>query len=183
MNLEDILNDIKDEMDKKDKRREEMYALCREIRRTSTKAIREVHREDIEKATKIFEEAKSLVSTLNESDINHNFVQESLQEYAEAALTIAFLNKEDLPSPKDIGATPGAYALGLADAIGEIRRYILDSIRKGEFSDLDYYIDLMDDIYYGIMALDYPTALLPIRRKQDMARILLEKTRGDVTMA
>ncbi len=183
MSLDDILDDIRDEMDEKDKRREKTYALCREIRRSSTRAIREVHREDHQEASRFFTKAKELVDSLNDSDMSFSFAQEALQEYAETAAAMAFLRKEAPPSPADLGVPSEAYVLGLADAVGEIRRYILDSIRKGELDDLEYFLDLMDDIYHRIMAFDYPTALLPIRRKQDMARILVEKTRGDVTLS
>lgn len=183
MSLEGILNDIKSEMDGKDKRREEIYALGRELRRSSTRAIREVHKEDYQAATRFLKEAEDIVASLKEADMAHSFVQEALQEYAEAAATITFLRKEAPPSPKALGISSEAYVLGLADAIGEIRRYILDSMRKGEFEEVEYFLDLMDDIYHGIMAFDYPNALLPIRRKQDVARMLLEKTRGEVTIA
>ncbi len=183
MSLDDILDDIRDEMDEKDKQREKTYALCREIRRSSTRAIREVHREDYQEATRFFKKAKEIVYSMNDSDMSFSFAQEALLEYAETATAMAFLRKEAPPSPADLGVPSAAYVLGLADAVGEIRRYILDSIRKGELDDLEYFLDLMDDIYHRIMAFDYPTALLPIRRKQDMARILVEKTRGDVTLS
>lgn len=183
MKLDDLLDDIKAEMDGKDRRREELYTHCRELRRTSTRAIREIHKGGYKAAVKYLKQADALVRRLNEADMNHNFVQEALQEYAEAAATIAFLRKKDPPSPSELGIPSEAYILGLADAVGEIRRHILDSLRRGEFRDIDHFLDLMDEIYHGIMALDYPNALLPIRRKQDVARGLLEKTRGEVTIA
>jgi translin len=183
MSLDEILNDMKSELDEKDRRREELFSLCREIRRSSTMAIREIHKEDYQAAKRLLKQAERLVVSMNEADKIHGFVQEALQEYAEGAATMAFLLKKTPPSPRELGVPSEAYILGLADAIGEIRRYIIDRIRKGEFGDVEHFLDLMDDIYHGIMAFDYPSALLPIRRKQDVARVLLERTRGDVTLA
>ncbi len=182
MSLDRMLNGIKKEMDAKDKRREEVYALCRELRRNSTKAIREVHKEDLKVASKYLKVAKGLIASLTEEDLCQNFVQEAVQEYAEAAIVMALLRREDPPSPRELGIPSEAYLLGLADAIGEIRRHVLDLIRRGEVRDVEYYLDLMDEMFHGIMAFDYPNALLPIRRKQDVARSLLEKTRGEVTI-
>jgi translin len=42
---------------------------------------------------------------------------------------------------------------------------------------------MMEDMFLVIMRFDYPDALIPIRRKQDVARSLVEKTRGDVAVA
>lgn len=183
MDLNGIINDIKEELDEKDRRREKAFFKGREIRRISTKAIREIHKDNYKAAKELIGEARELLSRLNPSDMDFGFLQEALQEYSEAVLVYAFLRKEGLPGPKELGIPPEAYILGLADSIGEIRRYILDAIRKDEFGEVEYFLDLMDEISHGIMALDYPPAIVPIRKKQDITRILLEKTRGDVTLA
>jgi translin len=115
--------------------------------------------------------------------MDFRFMQESLQEYSEAAIVYALLNKEDPPSFTELNVPPEHYALGLGDVIGELRKYILDAIRMERYDDVDYFLELMDEISHEIMSLDYPSAIVPIRRKQDAARILLEKTWGDATMA
>ncbi len=182
MNLNGIINEIKKELDGKDKRREEVFASAREIRRISTKAMREIHKENYEEARALIQDSKTMVSKLSSEDMTFSFLQEALQEYSEAVLTYAFLKKEEIPTPLELGIPSEAYVLGLADSIGELRRYILDVIRKDDFKEVEYFIDLMDEIFHEIMAFDYPSAIIPIRRKQDVARILLEKTRGDVTL-
>jgi translin len=181
MGLNGIINLIKKELDERDKRREEAFIKAREIRRLSTKAIREVHKGRYDEAERLIKRAGEISSNI--TDMEFSFLQEAFQEYAEAVLVYAFLKKQEVPSPEELGVPSDAYVLGLADSIGEIRRYILDAIRNDEFEDVEYFLDLMDEIYHGVMALDYPSAILPIRRKQDMMRILLEKTRGDVTLA
>ena len=183
MAFDEILNGIKAELDAKDRRREEVFARAREIRRTSTKAVREIHKEDYAGAKKLIDEAKGAVEKLEGGDGSFGFLREALQEYCEAVLTYAFIMREEPPSPGQLRVDPEAYLLGLADVIGELRRFILDAIRKDSYDDVEYFLDLMDELYHEIIAIDYPAAILPIRRKQDAARLILEKTRGDVTMA
>lgn len=183
MSLNAIIDGIKKELDEKDRRREEVFANAREIRRISTKAIREIHKENYDGAKTLIEDVKKMVSLLSGSDKGFNFLQEALQEYSEAVLTYSFLRKEAIPNPSELGIPSEAYVLGLADSIGELRRYILDAIRKDDFEEVEYFLDLMDEISHEILALDYPNAIIPIRRKQDIARVLLEKTRGEVTLA
>jgi translin len=183
MDLNGLINDVKKELDSKDRRREEVFALGREVRRSSTKAIREIHKGNFEKAKVLIGNASRKLEGLSSDDIKFSFLLESIQEYCEAVLVYAFLKREKVPSYEDLGVPIEGYVLGLADTIGELRRYILDIIRRDETEDVEYYLDLMDEIAHGVMTLDYPAAILPIRRKQDVARILLEKTRGDVTLA
>lgn len=183
MKLNGIIESVKAELDKKDKRREEVFSRSREIRRLSTKAIREIHKKDMEKAEELIDGAAALLSDLDSSDMDFKFMQESLQEYSEAAVVYALLNKEDPPGFKELGIPPGYYALGLGDVIGELRKCILDAIREERYDEVDYFLELMEEISYEIMSLDYPSAIVPIRRKQDAARIMLERTRGEVTVA
>jgi translin len=183
MKLSAIIDQIKEELDKKDKRREEVFPKSREIRRLSTKAIKEIHKKDFKKAKKLIDKAASSISGLDSSDMGFKFMQESLQEYSEAVIVYALLNKEDPPSYKELGIPPEYYALGLGDVVGELRKCILDAIRTEQYDEVDYFLELMEEISYEIISLDYPSAIVPIRRKQDAARVMLERTRGEVTVA
>lgn len=183
MDLSNILGKLKEEFDEKDRRREEVFAIAREVRRLSTKAIREIHKENFEAAERLLLKIKEMVKSLGQPDKSFTFIQDALQEYAEASLTYAFIKKTVPPIPDELGIPSEAYILGLADTIGEIRRHILDDMRKDRYENLEGYLDILDELYHGIMAFDYPSAILPIRRKQDIARILLDKTRGEVTLA
>jgi translin len=183
MDLSSILSKIKQELDEKDRRREEVFTVAREVRRLSTRAIREMHKGNFESAEGLLATVGETISGLDKSDLALTFIQDSLQEYAEAALTHTLLRKTHMPSPEELGIPSEAYILGLADTIGEIRRHILDEMRRDRYDDLEEYLDVMDELYHGIMAFDYPSAILPIRRKQDIARLLIDKTRGEVTIA
>lgn len=183
MKLSDIIESMKDELDKKDKRREEVFPKSREIRRLSTKAIREIHKRDFEQAKELIDEAAGLASGLDSNDMGFKFMQESLQEYTEAAVVYALMQREDPPGFSELGIPPSYYALGLGDVVGELRKCILDSIRTEKYEEVDYFLELMDELAHEIMSLDYPSAIVPIRRKQDAARVMLERTRGEVTVA
>lgn len=183
MKLNDIMDQVRGELKRKDKRREEVYPISRKIRRRSTRAMRELHRGDFESGKNLIYDAASLVTHLKHGDMNFGFMQEALQEYSEAAILYAILKKEDIPGFTELNIPPEYYALGLSDVVGELRRCILDAIRTERYSDVEPFLELMDEIYQELGSLDYPSAIIPIRRKQDVARILLEKTRGDVTIA
>jgi translin len=105
------------------------------------------------------------------------------QEYIEAICLHAIINKLSLPDPADCNVSDVNYLLGLADVIGELRRFILDKIRVGETDDLDQILDNMEDIYSHLFSLDYPKGITQdLRRKTDVARGIIEKTRGDISL-
>jgi len=106
------------------------------------------------------------------------------QEYTEAIAFYAIISKDPLPLPSDLNIDPINYALGLADVIGELRRYALDNIRNSVVDDLNYILECMDDIYTNLFSIDYPAGLTQdLRRKTDQARNIIEKTRGDVSIS
>ncbi len=180
--IKNIVDEIRKKLDLKDKVREEAFIKAREIRRLSTKAVREIHRENYEEAMNHLEKAGKIVCDLTEEEKEFGFMREAFQEFCEAHITISLIKKEKIPTPEELKVPIEDYIMGLGDVIGEIRRYILDRIRRGDYDELEYYLDLMDEIYHSLLTLDYPTAIVPIRKKQDQARLILEKTRGEVTL-
>ncbi len=180
--IKEIVDEIREKLDLKDKIREEAFIKAREIRRLSTKAVREIHRENYNEAKSYLKKAEEIVAKLTEEEKEFGFMREAFQEYCEAHITISLLKKQKIPKPEDLKVPIEDYIMGLGDVIGEIRRFILDRIRKGEYEELEYYLDVMDEIYHSLLTLDYPTAIVPVRKKQDQARLILEKTRGEVTL-
>jgi translin len=73
--------------------------------------------------------------------------------------------------------------MGFADSIGELRRFSLEALRAGNVESANKYLEMMEDMFIVLMRFDYPDALVAIRRKQDIARSVLEKTRGEVAVA
>ena len=88
-----------------------------------------------------------------------------------------------LPSPREIGVTDTASLLGLGDVVGELRRLSLTRLRSGDVAAATLFLETMERIQDALMRFDYPTALVALKRKQDVARSLIEKTRGEVAVA
>jgi translin len=93
------------------------------------------------------------------------------------------MKDEDLPDPDTIKTTYSAYLLGLCDVVGELRRAALDFMLEGNTTKANEYLQNMDRIYDAIMSFDYPSGLIPIKKKQDMIRGLIEKTRGELVVS
>ena len=112
------------------------------------------------------------------------FIQDAQKEYVEASLTLAFLTNSSMPELEMFSINPAAYLNGLAEAVGELRRYILDQLRKKVPLPYENLLVLMDDIYTLLASIDYPDAITNnLRRNTDIARSIMEKTRGDLTAA
>ena len=185
--LEDIAAQIEDELDEKDTLREIALKSCRAIIRLSGAATRAMHKE--EDPSSLLAEARDEASKLRGLVLDHpdlgsaGFVEDAYQELTEACIIYAILNKMEIPSPMEIEVTSTAYLLALGDTIGELRRSSLDALRKGNVDESLLRLEQMEEIFDILMRFDYPAALVAIRRKQDIARTLIEKTRGDVTLA
>jgi translin len=111
-------------------------------------------------------------------------MHDAQKEYAEACITCALIRGLPLPEAKELQVPMPAYLHGLGEAIGEMRRYILDSLRRGDTSRCEERLAVMDDIYGILMAMDYPDMVTHgLRRNSDAARGLIERTRGDLTNA
>jgi translin len=110
-------------------------------------------------------------------------VANALQEVAEARIVDAIMRSEDLPSPRVLGVPSAAYLLGLADAVGELRRLCLDGLRGGDLPSSQRYLGMMEEILEALLRFDYPAALVALKPKQDTARALIERTRGELAVA
>jgi translin len=190
-NLEKIAETIRLSFFATDTTREKALHLCREIIRYSANAIRTVHRREYTEAKNILVSASDIVKKLN-NEIMENcpdllaagFVHDSQKEFAEACITIAVITSEPLPHPKKLMVTYHAYLNGLGEATGELRRYVLDSLRRNDFSRCEELLSVMDDIYTILVTIDFPDAITyGLRRTTDSVRGILEKTRGDLTIA
>jgi translin len=133
----------------------------------------------------IREEVLKLRSLLHDHpDLYHTgTVENAMQEACEAFFVHAILEAEGLPNPKELGVTDTAYLLGLGDVVGELRRFSLEHLRQGDIKLASGYLEKMERILDALMRFDYPTALVALKRKQDVARSLIEKTRGEVAVA
>ncbi|MCL5109237.1 MAG: haloacid dehalogenase [Chloroflexi bacterium] len=170
--------------------REESLALSREALRSSANAVRAVHRADFERARELLAAAseglqRATAALANQPDVLYaGYVQDAQKEYAEATATYAIVRDEPLVGPEQLGVSWQAYLNGLGEAAGELRRYILDELRRGTVARGEELLQAMNEIYELLVTIDYPDAMTGgLRRTTDMVRGVLERTRGDLTMA
>jgi translin len=188
-NLDKIVNKIEKSIDNKDKVREQALRSSREIIIGCRKAIQLIHQESMKNAVNNIKKASTKLQSLYEltkgyPEIFHaGFVENAAQELVEAQCFYNIMKGRDLPDPDDIKTTYSSYLLGLCDLVGELRRAALDSIRTGQAKEADNYLNMMDEIYDVIIRFDYPSGLIPIKKKQDMVRNLIERTRGELAVA
>ncbi|MBE0526853.1 MAG: hypothetical protein IH631_07915 [Candidatus Thorarchaeota archaeon] len=106
------------------------------------------------------------------------------QELAEAANVLSLIEQGEYTPPEEYQIPSRPYLNGLADVIGELRRAALDCLRRDEVSKAEQLLSTMEDVLEGLQSFDYPNALVPdLRRKCDVGRGLVERTRGDLTRA
>lgn len=188
--LDSIIDEIRADLTKKDEAREKMLPLCRDSIRFSSNAIRAVHRQEFKEASEFLKESRRLLTEAQKAvrGINElsstGIIRDAQKELAEAVITLAIVNGKPLPSPESIGVEAAAYLNGLGEAASEIRRYLLDSMRKGDLSRGEELLTIMDDVYATLVTIDYPDAITGgLRRTTDMLRGVLERTRSDLTLA
>ena len=190
-NLETITNRIHSHLSTKDAAREHALHLSRQIVRHSANAIRAIHRQDRTRAERFLSAAQALLSELDEdvlqkhNDFAHSgFVHDAQKEFTEASITLAIIASNSLPEPETLRVSYPAYLNGLGEAVGELRRYLLDSLRRNDLSRCEEMLTVMDDIYTTLVTMDFPEVITyGLRRTTDSVRGILERTRGDLTLA
>ena len=192
--LEEISAKIRENFEAKDSVREDGLKISREIVRECRTATFALHGQDFEKANNSIETAGKALEKLEilfkgYADIYYaGYVEHAQQEYSEVSVLRSLLKKEgeskNLPSPDDLRVEYAAYLNGLGDVVGELRRHVLDLIRRNSFEKAEVFLGIMENIHAILMDFDYPDAITKgLRRKTDVSRALIEKTRGDVVNA
>ena len=188
--LDSIADRIRESFSAKDAAREKVLPLCRESIRYSGNAIRAVHRQELDKARALLQSAHQLLNEAGQAINADNelgrtgFFRDAQKEFTEGSVTLALVTGEQTPDPDELGVDHAAYLHGLSDAVGELRRYLLDSMRKGDLSRGEELLSAMDDIYNILVTMDFPDAITGgLRRATDMVRGVLERTRSDLTLA
>ena len=188
-NLEPIADRIRQDFSARDAAREKALPLCREVIRHCSSAIRAVHRQEFEQAKESLQSARSSLNEVEQAVTKYNefhytgFVRDAQKEFAEGSITLALITRKRLPDPDELGVDFAAYLNGLGEAVGELRRYLLDSMRKGDLSRGEELLSAMDDVYSTLVTMDFPDAITGgLRRTTDLVRGVLERTRSDLTL-
>jgi len=188
-NLENIAEQIRQDFTELDAAREKVLPCCREVIRNCSQAIRAVHRQEFDLAVErlktaqgLLVEAEKMVASYGE--LNHTgFFRDAQKEYAEGSVLLSVVSGKSIPSPSELGIDDAAYLNGLGEAVGELRRYLLDGMRQGDVSRGEELLQVMDDIYSVLVTMDFPDAITGgLRRTTDMVRGVLERTRSDLTL-
>ena len=189
MALEHFISKIQKELKKKEEAKEGVQKEMRKATRLSKQSILLTHQRRFNDARKLLKEAGKLLRELNRVAEMHpdliytGIVDAAMQEYAEGQILLSLVEKNRFVAPEKLNVPAVAYVLGLADVIGELRRQALDSLRAGDLKQAEYCLQVMERIFIELMSMNEAYMLVPgLRRKCDVARRIIEATRGDVTI-
>ena len=179
-----------DQLTHRHQAREHALSISREVIRFSANAIRAVHRGDFEEAKDLIQRAQARLQEAEpiqrESPQIYyaGFLGDARKEFAEANVTLAVISGGAIPQPAELGIDPPDFLKGIAEVIGELRRFILDALRRDGFDRCEELMEVMDEIYSLLVTVDFPEAVTGgLRHSTDAMRGVLERTRGDLTMA
>jgi translin len=188
--LESISENIRDRFDERTRARETALASARQLTRACSLAIRAVHRSETDVMSAHLDQARTLADVLRAELASYpdlfyaGYTQDALKEFVEANVTCALIQNLPLHTPEELGVADATYLNGLAEVIGELRRRTLDILRHGYSTEAERLLGIMDDIYSVLVTMDYPDAITNgLRRQTDIARSIIEKTRGDITFS
>jgi translin len=187
--LDSILQEVKNEIMQKNQIREETHESMRKATSLSKQAILLIHQKKYDEAEKFIADAKEKISSLQVLSreypeiIYGGMFSAALQEYSEARILLILVKESRFVTPAEICVPSVDYVLGLADVIGEYRRLALDNLREGEVKKGEECLEIMDKVFIQLLALDEAYMLVPgLRHKSDIARRIIESSRGDVTL-
>jgi translin len=187
--LESIIQEIKSELMAKNQIREETHESMRKATSLSKQAILLIHQKRFDDAEKMVASAREKIVSLQDQAkqypeiIYGGMLSMAFQEYSEANIFLILVKEDRFVTPTEINVPSVDYVLGLADVIGEYRRFALDNLREGEVVKGEKCLEIMDQVFIQLLALDEAYMLVPgLRHKSDIARRTIESTRGDITL-
>ena len=188
MDLRPLSETVRAVLNDKYRARETGLTNSRKIIRHSANAIRAYHRGEPDTVDRLLGEAAALLTEAEEALADHpdvlhaGFVADAAKEYAEAHLTRALGDGTPLPLPAEIGVAVAPYLKGLGEAVGEMRRRMLDLLRAGDLAAAEATLARMNTVHELLADLDYPDGMTGgLRRTTDVARSLIERSRADLT--
>lgn len=181
-NLDQDVENVAESLAAKQEAFDRVMQLSREVIRSAGQAITMMHNGDTKKAATVIKEMKGKVKSLQGIDTQFKYnTQQAYQEYVEAQVFYDIMAGDGVPRMSEIGVDPDAYLMGLMDVTGELKREILESLRREEIKDAESYFEIMKSIYDGTRSIRFAEAVLPgFRKKQDVARIQLENAGSDI---
>ena len=184
----DLSDEVRSILDSRFAARERAISESRKVIRAAANSIRALHRSEWDEAERLVAESGTLLTSItdtletNPELLSHAVVQDAAKEYAEARITQAIFTGSDIPSFADLGIDPVPYLHGLGEAVGEMRRRMLDLLRDGQIDEAERLLQAMDEIVDQLAQIDYPDGMTNgLRRTTDVSRSLVERSRSDLT--
>ncbi len=168
--------------------RETTISAARRTIQACAASIRATHRGEFDVAQALADEAAAHLAAADNATVSVPEVRatgplaDAKKEYAEARLTLAFVRGDALLGPQALGVEVAPYLNGMAEAASELRRQILDCLRRSQLDRAEALMATMDDVYSVLVTIDYPDGVTGgLRRTTDALRAVMERTRGDLT--
>jgi translin len=184
----DSIGQIRTILDARFAAREKGITGSRRVIRASANGIRALHRREWDQAAALIDTAEAELAEISEALVDHpemkhaGFVSDAAKEYAEARITQAVFTDLEIPTFEDLGMDPVPYLHGLGEAVGEMRRRMLDLLRDEKLVEAETTLEEMDDIVDMLASIDYPDGMTNgLRRTTDVFRSLVERSRSDLT--
>lgn len=188
--IHDITNEIIVRFEAMGGARDQALTKGRQAIRLAANAVRTMHRDEFAEAESLLADSSALLSRIANATLPYpsvfwaGYVQDAMKEYAEASITLALLRGQPVPDPASLTVEDGAYLNGLAEEASELRRDTLDALRGNRIERATLLLESMDAIYAVLVTVDFPDAVTGgVRHTTDQLRAVLDRTRGDVTIA
>lgn len=179
--LSEIVLHAVGELEKAEEEYKEMKLKYEEVVRLCGRAMQMIHASNMEGAKELYKDIGNILGALPLSKDASSLV--AMQEYAELSIMLSIVNGGRIPGYTELGITPTAYILGLADTVGELRRQMLESLRTDDYARATLMFEHMSNIYELMLPIRFSNAILPgYRRKLDTARAIVEQCRRDIVM-
>ena len=185
--LEDLVRRAAEELRLRDQALDGVMVKARKARVISKQAILRLHGGAIGEAERRLMEARGLIGEMDEILRAHpelgkfDQVSAAREEYAEASIIYGLNASGEFPSPEEVGVPLASYMLGLGDVPGELRRQALDGLRVGDMGLAEARLETMESIYLNLVSMEEAPLLKGFRRKMDIARGVIERTRSEIT--
>lgn len=184
-----IVDTIRGELTNINTLRDATLGRSRALIRSCALSIRAIHRHDWAEAEALLAQARADAAAMVDAVADHpllyhtGYTQDALKEVVEAHLVFAVVRGTPLPTPADLLVTGPTYLRGMSEAATEMRRFVLDLIRRGRVDEAEPFLEFMDEVYSHLVTVDFPDAVTDgLRRHTDVLRSVLERTRGDLTL-
>lgn len=188
--LADSVESIRAELTTLNALRDETLNRSRALIRLCAESIRAIHRHEWETADALLERARLAAAEMVRPLAGHpglyhaGYTQDALKELVEAHLLNAVVRGGEIPTPHALQVTGATYLRGMSEAGTEMRRFVLDLVRQGQVMAAEPYLAFMDDVYSLLITVDFPDSITDgLRRNTDVLRSVVERTRGDLTLA